>query len=124
MLPVIPYGRTGAIIALTEGAILRAIAIGAVLSAPLFATPCGSSVPVGSSTVWTFAGTVSRNSIQLIRSISRLGTESRTAMLLVWVSAGKQEIKTSVNTAHRLFICFYLLFEIEVALNSAINRAM
>jgi hypothetical protein len=40
-------------------AIVFAIAIGAVLSAPLFATPCGSSVPVGSITVFIFDGTTS-----------------------------------------------------------------
>src|SRR5215207_728087 len=60
--------------ALTRGAILRAIATGAVMSAPLLTTPWGSSVPVGRSTVCTFDGTVSLNSIQLMRSISRSRT--------------------------------------------------
>ena len=69
--PVIPYGTAGAIIAFSRGASSRAIASGAVMSAPLFATPCGSSVPVGNSTVRIFDGTSSRNSIQLIRAMSR-----------------------------------------------------
>ena len=49
------------------------------MSAPLLTTPCGSSVPVGRSTVWTLDGTVSLNSIQLMRSISRVATMSRGA---------------------------------------------
>src|SRR5215203_4653396 len=77
MEPVIPYGSVGAIIAFVRRAIVRAIAVGAVLSAPLFTTPCGSSVPVGSRTVVILDGTVSLNSIQLIRSISRVDTKSR-----------------------------------------------
>src|SRR5256714_12167766 len=76
MLPVMPYGRTGAINALTRGAIWRAIATGAVMSAPLLMTPCGSKVPVGSKTVVIFDGTTSLNSIQLMRSISRVETMS------------------------------------------------
>src|SRR4029453_14968903 len=55
----------GAINALTRGAISRAMATGARMSVPLGATPCGSSVPSGSKTVRIFAGTNSRNSIQL-----------------------------------------------------------
>src|SRR5919197_5589300 len=74
-----PYGRTGANMALTGGAMARAIARGAVMSAPLLMTPCGSSVPVGKSTVCTFDGTASLNSIQLMRSISRVETTSRGA---------------------------------------------
>jgi hypothetical protein len=42
------------------------------MSVPLGATPCGSSVPRGSKTVWIFAGTHSRNSIQVMRSMSRV----------------------------------------------------
>ena len=69
--PVIPYGTAGAVIAFRRGASSRAIPSGAVMSAPLLATPCGSSVPVGSSTVRIFDGTSSRNSIQLMRAMSR-----------------------------------------------------
>src|SRR5438270_787367 len=65
--------------ALTRGAIALAIATGAVMSAPLLMTPCGSSVPVGKRTVCTFDGTASLNSIQLMRSISRVETTSRAA---------------------------------------------
>src|ERR1700730_10704285 len=42
------------------------------MSAPLFSTPCASSVPVGRRTVEIFCGTHSRNSIQLISAISRV----------------------------------------------------
>ncbi len=63
----------GAIRALTSAAIASAILTGAKLSAPLFTTPCGSSVPVVSSTVLTFVGTISRNSIQFSSSIQREG---------------------------------------------------
>src|SRR5947209_11166893 len=63
--------------ALTRGAIALAIATGAVMSAPLLMTPCGSSVPVGKRTVCTFDGTASLNSIQLMRSSSRVETTSR-----------------------------------------------
>ena len=69
-------GKVGAIIAFTRRAIVFAIANGAVLSAPLLITPCGSSVPVDSSTVFIFDGTTSLNSIQLILSISRVETIS------------------------------------------------
>src|SRR5438105_13739867 len=62
--------------ALSRSGMWRAIAMGAVLSAPLFLTPCGSSVPVGRSTVVMRDGTTSRNSIQLMRSISRVETKS------------------------------------------------
>src|SRR5687767_9583657 len=72
MLPVKPYGTTGATNALRRGAISRAMATGARMSAPFAVTPCGSNVPSGRSTVVTFAGTYSRNSIQLIRSSSRV----------------------------------------------------
>src|ERR1700736_6129467 len=72
MMPVNPYGTTGAIIAVTRDAIARAIATGARISAPLAVTPCGSIVPSGNKTVSIFAGTHSRNSIQLMRSISRV----------------------------------------------------
>ena len=58
-----PYGRVGAIIAPTRGAMVRAIAVGAVLSAPLLTTPCGSNVPVGKITVRIFDGTNSLNSM-------------------------------------------------------------
>src|SRR5690349_837472 len=55
----------------------RAIATGAMMSVPLAVAPWASSVPSGRSTVRIFSGTHSRNSIQLIRSISRvMGTES------------------------------------------------
>src|SRR5512132_1292101 len=56
----------------TSRAIPRAIASGAVLSAPLFMTPWASRVPVGSRTVWIRAGTSSRNSIQFRSFISRV----------------------------------------------------
>src|SRR5262245_58257679 len=72
MLPVIPYGSVGAIIAFIVGAIFRAIASGAMLSAPFAVTPCGSSVPVGNMTVFTLTGTTSLNSIQLIRFNSQV----------------------------------------------------
>ena len=63
---------TGAISALVRDAMARAIATGAMMSAPLAVTPCGSSVPSGTSTVSTRFGTTSRNSIQLMRSSSRV----------------------------------------------------
>ena len=62
----------GAIIAFTSRAIFRAIPRGAVRSAPLLMTPCGSSVPVGRITVLIFDGTTSLNSIQLMSAISRV----------------------------------------------------
>src|SRR4051794_35359583 len=75
--PVKPYGTTGAIIAFTRSAMARAIATGAMISVPLAVAPCASIVPNGRSTVWILSGTHSRNSIQLIRSISRVvGTGS------------------------------------------------
>src|ERR1700739_3194666 len=43
-----------------------------MMSVPFAVTPCGSIVPSGNSTVSIFSGTHSRNSIQLIRSISRV----------------------------------------------------
>src|SRR5262245_19892424 len=67
-----PYGITGATNAFTRGAISRAIATGARMSAPFAVTPCGSSVPRGRSTVWTRPGTHSWNSIQFRRSSSRV----------------------------------------------------
>src|SRR5688500_12686543 len=88
-----PYESVGAIIALVRRAIVRAIAVGAVLSAPLFITPCGSSVPVGSSTVLTLDGTVSLNSIQLMRSISRVETKS------VWAD---RHVVPSRTTMHKI----------------------
>src|SRR3954469_17010137 len=63
---------TGAIIAFTRGAISLAIATGARMSAPFAVTPCASIVPSGSSTVLILPGIHSRNSIQLIRSSSRV----------------------------------------------------
>src|SRR5690349_9565513 len=66
----------GAIIAFTSRAILPAIATGAVMSAPLLMTPCGSIVPVGRITVLIFEGTTSLNSIQLMLLISRVLTTS------------------------------------------------
>jgi hypothetical protein len=72
IVPVNPYGITGAIMALTRAAIARAIATGAKMSAPFAVTPWGSIVPSGSKTVLIFAGTQSRNSIQLMRSSSRV----------------------------------------------------
>src|SRR6266513_3028081 len=72
----------GAIIAFTSRAILRARATGAVISAPLLITPCGSSVPVGRMTVLIFEGTTSLNSIQLMSLISRVVTASG-----VWAAA-------------------------------------
>jgi hypothetical protein len=72
-----------------------AIAVGAVLSAPLLMTPCGSSVPVESSTVFIFDGTTSLNSIQLIRSISRVETES---FLLELVVCPKTGIESRTST--------------------------
>src|SRR6185503_11636679 len=66
----------GAILAFTSRAIFRAIAMGAVMSAPLLTTPCGSSVPVGKITVLIFDGTTSLNSIQLISLMSRVVTAS------------------------------------------------
>src|ERR1043165_9298828 len=66
----------GATRAFTSRAILRAIATGAVMSAPLLTTPCGSSVPVGNITVLIFDGTTSLNSIQLMSLISRVVTAS------------------------------------------------
>src|ERR1051325_7817478 len=86
MLPVMPKGMTGAIMALTSLAILRAIATGAVMSAPLLITPCGSIVPVGRITVLIFAGTTSLNSIQLMSLISRVETVSD-ACARAWVAA-------------------------------------
>src|SRR5678816_4803750 len=74
--PVIPYGTIGATIAFTPGAICFAIATGAVMSAPLLITPCGSSVPVGRITVLTFDGTSSLSSIQLMSERSRVEGES------------------------------------------------
>src|SRR5712692_11498605 len=62
----------GAISALTSAAMARAMATGAVLSAPLLATPCGSRVPTVSRTVEICAGTTWRNSIQFSSSIRRL----------------------------------------------------
>jgi hypothetical protein len=67
---------TGAISALTSRAILRAIATGAVMSAPLLITPCGSSVPVGKITVLILEGTASLNSIQFMSLMSRVLTMS------------------------------------------------
>ena len=58
--------------ALVRAAMARAIATGAMMSAPLAVTPCGSSVPSGTSTVSIRLGTTSRNSIQLMRSSSRV----------------------------------------------------
>src|SRR5439155_19531480 len=88
MIPVNPYEITGATMALTRGAISRAIATGTRMSVPLGATPCGSSVPSGSRTVWIFAGTHSRNSIQLIRSISQVLGAS---FLVVLIEADDQQ---------------------------------
>ena len=42
------------------------------MSVSLGATPCGSNVPSGSKTVAILVGTQSRNSSQLMRSISRV----------------------------------------------------
>ncbi len=50
----------------------RAIASGAMMSAPFAVTPCGSRVPSGTRTVSICSGTISRNSIQLMRSSSRV----------------------------------------------------
>src|ERR1700682_154523 len=58
--------------AFTCDAISFAITTGTRMSVPLAVTPCASSVPSGSSTVLIFAGTHSQNSIQLMRSISRV----------------------------------------------------
>src|SRR4026208_600750 len=62
----------GAIIAFKRGAISLAMATGARISAPFAVTPWGSNVPRGNRTVCIFPGTHSRNSIQLMRSISRV----------------------------------------------------
>src|SRR5436190_2902761 len=56
--------------AFSFGAISLAMATGAMMSAPFAVTPWGSIVPTGRRTVLIFPGTNSRNSIQLIRSIS------------------------------------------------------
>src|SRR5215216_5169134 len=86
---------TGAIIALTSRAIFLAIATGAVMSAPLLITPCGSSVPVGSITVLIFEGTASLNSIQLMSLISRVVTTSADcAAEGMWIAAIKQTGKS------------------------------
>src|SRR5579863_5069626 len=58
--------------ALTSPAMLLAMATGAVLSAPLLMTPCGSSVPTVTMTVSIDFGTSCLNSIQLRSSISRV----------------------------------------------------
>src|SRR3954462_4555178 len=63
---------TGAIIAFTRGAISLAIATGIIISVPFAVTPCGSNVPNGNNTVSILDGTSSPNSIQLMRSISRV----------------------------------------------------
>src|SRR6267143_1981095 len=63
---------TGAIMAFNRGAISLAMATGARMSAPFAVTPWGSIVPSGRRTVLIFPGTHSRNSIQLMRSISRM----------------------------------------------------
>src|SRR5215210_1930997 len=73
------------------------MAIGAVMSAPLLTTPCGSSVPVGSRTVVIFEGTTSRNSIQLIRSISRVETTSFCCAATVWQTASASARAASVR---------------------------
>src|SRR5437667_12329187 len=71
---------TGAIMAFNLGAISLAMATGAIISAPFAVTPCGSMVPSGKRTVLIFPGTHSRNSIQLMRSISRvLGADGSAA---------------------------------------------
>src|SRR5213595_1970462 len=70
---------TGAIMAFNRGAISLATATGAIISAPFAVTPWGSIVPSGNRTVLIFPGTHSRNSIQLIRSISRVLGDCGTA---------------------------------------------
>src|SRR5262245_46486247 len=77
---------TGAIIAFTSLAIFRAIVRGAVISAPLLITPCGSRVPVGRITVLILAGTTSLNSIQLISLISLVETVSDVCAT-AWIAA-------------------------------------
>src|SRR3954467_7339012 len=86
---------TGAIIAFTRGAMSFAIATGARMSAPFAVTPWGSIVPRGRRTVLILPGTHSRNSIQLIRSISRvLGPAGSAAKAADWMrKASRQQAK-------------------------------
>src|SRR5882672_7831707 len=86
----------GAIIAFTSRAILRARATGAVMSAPLLITPCGSSVPVGRMTVLIFEGTTSLNSIQLMSLISRVVTASG-----VWLAALLSAVISQIDKSAR-----------------------
>src|SRR5262245_42771570 len=85
---------TGAIMALTSRAILRAMVTGAVMSAPLLITPCGSSVPVGRITVLIFAGTTSLNSIQLMSLMSRVETVSEVCANVVRLENVNRESKS------------------------------
>ena len=62
--------------ALTSSASACARAMGAVLSAPLLMTPCGSIVPTVTSTMSTRAGTMLLNCIQLRSFMSRVGSLS------------------------------------------------
>src|ERR1043166_4342632 len=96
-----PYDKVGAIIAFVRRAMVFAIANGAVLSAPLLMTPCGSRVPVGRRTVVIFDGTTSLNSIQLIRSISRVETTSD------WAAIAPTDANSSVKQISG-FISFIL----------------
>src|SRR5262245_62294243 len=95
----------GAIIAFTSRAILRAMAIGAVMSAPLLTTPCGSSVPVGRMTVLILEGTTSLNSIQLMSLISRVVTVSGVCAAAEPAAVNKQR---NTNGRKHRFIPFLL----------------
>src|SRR5262245_11604143 len=100
-----PYGMIGAIMAFTSRAIFRAKATGAVMSAPLLITPCGSRVPVGSITVLIFDGTYSLNSIQLISVISRVLIESGVCPAATLASI---QIAQRTNKSEIRRICFLL----------------
>ncbi len=79
--------------AFTSRAILRASATGAVMSAPLLMTPCGSIVPVGRMTVFDLRRDESRKSIQLMSLMSRVATVSGVWAVAAVMVASKQNEK-------------------------------
>ena len=85
--------------ALVRGAMARAIATGAMMSAPLAVTPCGSSVPSGTSTVSIRFGTTSRNSIQLMRSSSRVVGACAAAALATITHDSVTQVRRSLMVA-------------------------